>query len=45
MVVVGVVQQGLGGDAAHVEAGAAQGGVLLDADSLQEMEAENEMIF
>ena len=35
MVVVGVVQQGLGGDAAHVEAGAAQRRVLLDADRLE----------
>ena len=35
VVVVGVVEQGLGGDAAHVQAGAAQGGVLLNAHGLE----------
>ena len=34
VVVVGVVEQGLAGDAAHVEAGAAQRRVLLDTHSL-----------
>lgn len=35
VVVVGIVEQGLGGNAADIEAGAAEGVVLFDADSLR----------
>ena len=34
VIVVGVVEEGLAGDAAHIKAGTAQGRIFLDTDSL-----------